>query len=434
MTPYEQALEFLDLRRETVWDLGLGRIREIEERLGNPHRAVPCVHVAGTNGKGSFCALLASVLKEAGCRTGLYTSPHLCDVRERIQVDGVPVSEEDFGRAIAAVREAESEPATYFEALTAAAFRHFQLAGADIAVVEAGLGGRLDATNILEDPLLTVITSIGFDHAEHLGSTLSAIAAEKAGILKRGPCLCADVPEEALAAIRGRAAQTGCELAAPAVRLKTIRSDWRRGRQEVDGPFGRAKLNLLGRAAAANAALAVDAAGILNSRGLSIRPEALRAGFEAAVWPGRFQVIDMGRFSRESSGRTLVLDGAHNPQALEAFLSTWSDSPFARSRAVFMVGMMKDKDHESMLRLLAPHARRVLAVRPESPRALAPAILADRLKSLGCEALGAAQSPQEALEAWLESGYPVGVACGSFYLVGGLLRALAPDAQGARAG
>jgi len=423
-TGYRQALEFLESRRETRWSLGLTRIRAIVERLGGPHRAYPCVHVAGTNGKGSFCALLASALRQAGLRTGLYTSPHLCEVTERIQVDGLPIAPADFGRAVAAVREAETEPATYFEAVTAAAFHHFREAGVEAALIETGLGGRLDATNVIEDPLLTVITSIGFDHMEHLGSTLASIAAEKAGILKRGPCLCADVPEEASSSIRRRAAETGCEVVPAAAALKTLSVDWRGARQEVEAPFGQCVLNLLGAAAVRNAGLAVDAAEILRRAGLRIPADALAAGFERVAWPGRFQVIPMGRVRPEFEGRTLILDGAHNPQALEAFLSTWSDSPYSRERATFIVGMLRDKDHESMTRLLAPHAREALAARPDSPRALDPKLLCRALQAQGAGMLGTAQTTRQALLTWLRRGSPVGVVCGSFYLVGGALRAL----------
>ena len=421
---YREALEFLEARRETLWNLGLSRIQGIVERLGDPHRAYPCVHVAGTNGKGTFCALLSSVLREAGCRTGLYTSPHLCNVLERIQVDGAPISPQDFGRALAAVRAAETEPATYFEVLTAAAFHHFQQAGVDVAVVEVGLGGRLDATNVIDDPLLAVITSIGFDHTEHLGASLSAIAAEKAGILKNGPCLCAEKAPEPLAAIRARAAQAGCEVISPAAELRSVSADWRGGRQTVEGPFGRCALNLLGAAAVRNAGLAVDAVEILRRAGLRIPPEALAAGFEKIVWPGRFQVVPMESVRPEFSGRTLILDGAHNPQALEAFLSTWSASPFSREQATFIIGMLKDKDYGTMLRLLATHARQALAARPDSPRALDPESLCAALKALGTDVLGIAQTAREALQSWLRRGSPIGVVCGSFYLVGGALRAL----------
>ncbi|HAH07001.1 MAG TPA: bifunctional folylpolyglutamate synthase/dihydrofolate synthase [Elusimicrobia bacterium] len=415
---YAKALEFLDLRRETLWNLGLERIRIVSERLGNPHRAFPCVHVAGTNGKGSFCALLASVLKEAGHKTGLYVSPHLCEVRERIQVDGGRISKEDFGRALAAVREAETEPATYFEALTAAAFLHFREAKSDVAVVESGLGGRLDATNVLERPLLSVVTSIGLDHQEHLGGTLAAIAGEKAGIFKRGsPCLIGEEALEPRAVLEARARELGCQFHGRQTRLEAVSTDWERGFQEVEGPFGRCRLGLLGSAALGNAGLVCDAAGLLRERGLDIPDEALRRGLERVRWPGRFQVVQAG-------GRPLVLDGAHNPAAMERFVSTWTSSPFSGRRSNFIIGMLADKDHESMVRLLAPHLREAIVVRPDSPRALEPESLAARLRAAGCPKVAIARSPAEALGAWLQSGAEAGAVCGSFYLVGGVLRAL----------
>ncbi|MEK7745730.1 MAG: Mur ligase family protein, partial [Elusimicrobiota bacterium] len=238
------TLRFLDSRGETRWDLGLSRIRGLLGRMGDPQDAVPSIHVAGTNGKGTVCAFLASILKESGLRTGLYTSPHLLDVRERVAVDGKPVPARAFAAAVDAARRAERDPATYFELLTAAAFHHFREAGAEIAVVETGLGGRLDATNALASPLLTVITSIGLDHTDHLGKTLSAIADEKAGILKRGvPCLCGEGAPEPLSRIRRRAGEAGAPLTQARVRLETVATDWNLGRQRVilgGGAQGRA--------------------------------------------------------------------------------------------------------------------------------------------------------------------------------------------------
>ncbi|MFA6028628.1 MAG: Mur ligase family protein [Elusimicrobiota bacterium] len=419
-------LLWLESSQETRWEFGLGRIRGLLSRLGEPQHGFRAVHVSGTNGKGTFCALLAAALRASGYRTGLYLSPHLADLRERIQVDGRPVSPAGLRRALEAVRTAERERATFFELLTAAAFHHFRESGVEVAVIETGLGGRLDATNVLEEPLLSVITSVGFDHVQLLGDTLAAIASEKAGILKRGSAaLSGETAAEPLAAIRAKADELGCRVETPRARLRSVRTDWKAGRQELEDEKGaRWTLALAGRAAARNAALVLDAARVLETRGLRLPKKALARAFSELRWAGRFQILTLKGRRR---GKTLVLDGAHNPPALEAFLETWRESPFSRERATFMVGMLADKDHASMLARLAPAAPEFIAVRPPSPRALASAEVSRALAAGGGRALGRAADVRGALRLWLAKGAPVGVVCGSFYLVGGALRCLSED-------
>lgn len=450
--PMAEALRFLDSRGETRWELGLDRIRGLLSRMGDPQRAYPSIHVAGTNGKGSFCALLSSVLREAGLHVGLYTSPHLLDIRERIAVDGKAVSVRDFASAVAAARDAEKDPATYFELLTAAAFQHFREAGVDVAVIETGLGGRLDATNALEAPLLTVITSIGFDHTAHLGKTLAVIAAEKAGILKPGvPCLCGERAQEPRSVIRRRAREVGARVIEAVSRLESVRPDWRGGEQRVVEGGGKGRgfvLPLLGSAALRNAALALDAVDVLRERGLSIPADAVERGLESARWPGRFQVVEMpalpvapaGHSSHEARargsvrgrGRVLVLDGAHNVPAMRAFLETWTSSPFSRNDALFLVGMLADKDVDGMLGLLAPLARRAVAVRADSPRALGCEELARRMESRGMEVVARAECARDAIKVWEADGARIAALCGSFYLVGDALKVLGKRRLGGR--
>ena len=220
------TLRFLDSRGETRWDLGLTRIRGLLGRMGDPQDAVPSIHVAGTNGKGTVCALLASILRESGLRVGLYTSPHLLDVRERIAVDGKPVPARAFAAAIDAARRAERDPATYFELLTAAAFHHFREAGAEVAVVEVGLGGRLDATNALKSPLLSVITSIWLRSYGPSGRDAPAIASRKRASSRRSP-----LPLRGAGWSRSpRSGGAPRECRSPAEeavsRLESIRTDW----------------------------------------------------------------------------------------------------------------------------------------------------------------------------------------------------------------
>ncbi|MBI4052060.1 MAG: bifunctional folylpolyglutamate synthase/dihydrofolate synthase, partial [Elusimicrobia bacterium] len=210
---YKEALEILEERQEEKWDLGLERVRACLARLGDPHRKVPAIHVAGTNGKGSVCALFDSVLRAAGYSVGLYTSPHLIGVTERIQVDGRSISELDFAEVLEDVLRVEREPLTYFELLTAAAFLYFWRQEVQVAVLEVGLGGRWDATNVIEKPLLSVITGVGLDHTDILGSTLGRIAEEKAGILKPDVvCVCGETKKEPLSVIENRAVSVGTRL------------------------------------------------------------------------------------------------------------------------------------------------------------------------------------------------------------------------------
>jgi dihydrofolate synthase/folylpolyglutamate synthase len=411
---YRQALSLLGERQEVRWKLGLSRIRGLLRGLGDPQDAVPAIHVAGTNGKGGLCAMLESILRTAGYRVGLYTSPHLVRPTERIRLGGSEIGPRDFGRMIGAARDAETGTASFFELLTAAAFLHFRERGADIAVIETGLGGRLDATNVLRKPLLTAIPSIGFDHTQWLGQTLAAIALEKSGILKPGsPCLCGELPPEAAAVVRRRGRTVGCPVEFVRRSLRSVRSIWGEGRQELaDGDGGLWSVPLLGDGAVLNASIARRAAEHLRVPG-----EAVRRGLSDFRWPGRFQVVRTG-------SRTLVLDGAHNAPAMEAFTSTWRRSPWGGRDAVFMVGCLKDKDRGALVRILSRVARKVILAKPDSPRALDPAALVPLFEGAGVRVLAVEPSAERALRAWRRTGSPVGAVCGSLYLVGDALRSL----------
>ncbi|HBL15249.1 MAG: hypothetical protein A2X36_03240 [Elusimicrobia bacterium GWA2_69_24] len=410
---YEGALRLLEERQDVRWKTGLTRSSALLRGLGDPQDAVPCVHVAGTNGKGTVCALLANILGAAGLRVGLNTSPHLADPRERMLVGGRRISREDFGRMVGRARDAEEDEASWFELLTGAAFLHFRERKADIAVVEVGLGGRLDATNVIRAPLLTVITSISFDHTQQLGHTLAAIAAEKAGIVKPGvPCISGEDAPEALGAIRARCAEVGAPLITSRPVLRTVAERWEDGSQELECEDGRRlRLRLMGAAAATNASIVLAAVSELRTRGLAIPDAAVARGFAELDWPCRFQV------ARESS-RTVVLDGAHNVAAMESFTETWRRSPWSRQDPLFVLGMLKDKDAGAMARLLASQVRRAIVTQPPSPRALPAAELAGLLRDAGCAEVSVEPDPEAAWKAWKRSGAGVGVVCGSFYLAG----------------
>ncbi|MBI4348222.1 MAG: bifunctional folylpolyglutamate synthase/dihydrofolate synthase [Elusimicrobia bacterium] len=419
---YARALGALNARQETRMVFGLARVRRVLARLGDPQEAFASIHVAGTNGKGSVCAMLDSILRAAGHRVGLYTSPHLHDVRERIRVGGGLVSRPAFARAVWDVLAAETEPLTYFELVTAAAFVHFRRAGVRLAVLETGLGGRLDATNVVRRPLACVIPSIDFDHTDWLGRSLAQIAREKAGILKPGaPAFTAEVKPAALRALRSAASRRSVSLSALPSRTgwRLLGVDWDRGRQRVGTPEGRrAELGLLGEVQLRNAALAREALRPVEAAGFGIGERAFLRGLERVRWPGRFEVLRLGR-------RRVILDGAHNPQAMDRFCRTLAASPWAGSRKLFVVGVLRDKDTRAIARRLAPLVSHAIAVEPPSPRALGAGELASQLLAAKPRArVTALRRPQDALDAWRRSGAPVACVVGSFYLVAAVRRAL----------
>ncbi|WP_437730976.1 bifunctional folylpolyglutamate synthase/dihydrofolate synthase [Sorangium sp. So ce1335] len=422
-------LEALGQRAPRGMELGLDRVRAALAALGDPHAVLPAIHVAGTNGKGSVCAMVESIARAAGLRTGLYTSPHLSRFAERIRVGGEPIGDAAFEAALAAALERVPSPLTFFEALTVAAFVAFRDAGVDLAILEVGLGGRLDATNVIAAPLCTAITSIAFDHQALLGPTLADIAREKAGILKPGaPAVLGPLDPEADAAIEAVA-----QAAHAGPRLRVARAGegagdiavGRAGRgaraTRVAGPGGRAvevELGLPGAHQAENAGVACGVAWQLAGRWPEI-DRALPAGLAAARWPGRLEPIDAG-------GAQVLLDCAHNPhgaQALAAWLDEQGPGP-ARTALVF--GAMADKGWGEMLQMLAPRAQRRFYVTPQG-RAAAP-LEALRQVAPG-EPIG---DPGAAVARAIEGAAPGGlvVVAGSIYLVGEVRSALlgiAPD-------
>ncbi|MBI3550201.1 MAG: bifunctional folylpolyglutamate synthase/dihydrofolate synthase [Elusimicrobia bacterium] len=423
---YRRALELLEARQETRIRLGLGRMRRHLRALGDPQEACVSVHVAGTNGKGSVCAMFDAVLRANGCRTGLYTSPHLRDVRERIRVDGRMIPPKAFARgverALGVERSSPRDRLTYFELVTSVAFQHFRDAGARVVVLETGLGGRFDATNVVRRPAAAVIPSIDWDHMDFLGGSLESIAFEKAGIFKRGaPAYSAeDKPAPARALEReARRRRVGLRRLEAKDGFRTTAVDWRDGRQTVAAADGRSyRLGMLGGAQPRNAALVVMASEALRRRGVAVPERALREGLAAARWPGRFEV------GRDARG-PYVLDGAHNPQAMTVFRRTLESSPWARSPKLFVLGMLKDKEHDRMARVLAPclAGQRVVATRPASPRALEPGALAREVARRAPSAhVTVLPSVSDALSQ--ARGGRVLCVVGSFYLVGEARRLL----------
>ena len=406
--------------------LGLDRMVDLLERLGRPQDDLRFVHVAGTNGKGSTCAYLASVLQAAGLRVGLFTSPFVYCFEERIRVNGANISAEELARAVEVVRPvaeameaATGDHPTEFELMAAVALEHFRAAGCDIVVMEVGLGGRLDATNAIDAPEVSVICRIGLDHTDLLGDTLAAIAGEKAGIMKAGaPVVSWPQEPEAMAVIRAVADERGCALAVPDFAALSVGplegAAWGGATAagevagegaaataagevagtSTDGTFAGAltavrrftyrgeafATRMLGRYQPANAAVAIEAVGVLRERGWAISEASLKEGIAAARWPGRFEVVGTSPLT--------IVDGGHNPQGAVALADSLADGlgPTGRGSVVFAMGVLADKDYPAMVAAVAPWARALVAYAPANPRALPADDLAACARDAGIEA------------------------------------------------
>lgn len=366
--------------------LGLSRMVDLLERLGRPQDDLRFVHVAGTNGKGSVCAYLASVLQAAGYKVGLFTSPFILCFEERIRVNGESIRAEELARAVQAVRPAAEaveadtgDHPTEFELMAAVAFEHFRAVGCDIVVLEVGLGGRLDATNVIDASEASVICRIGLDHTDLLGDTVAAIAGEKAGIVKPG-CPVASWPQEreAMAIIEAVAAERGCELVVPDFSQLAVEPLAGAALRRFSWQGQEFETRLLGSYQPFNAALALETVRVLRGRGWDIPEEAEVAGIASARWPGRFEMV--------AASPLTIVDGGHNPQGAEALAASLADllGEEGRGSVDFALGVLADKDYPAMVRAVAPWARSFSVYAPTSPRALS----ADELAACVREVLG----------------------------------------------
>ncbi|HEX9097021.1 MAG TPA: folylpolyglutamate synthase/dihydrofolate synthase family protein [Candidatus Dormibacteraeota bacterium] len=414
---YQESLDYLTSLGRFGIKLGLERTEALLRELGNPQELFQGVLVAGTNGKGSVCAMVASALQAAGYRVGLMPKPHLVSYTERIQVDQRPIAEDDFAALITELQPAINKvaadlgPPTEFEILTSAALYYFARAGIDVLVCEVGLGGRLDSTNVL-DLGVSVITNIALDHTQYLGSTLEAIAAEKAGILKPDSIAITGAQPPALAVIEAAARKQEIPLLrlGREIDLTAIDKEWAGVQATVTTPAGTyrdLRIPLLGLHQADNSALAVAAIDALRSRGWEISDGALRDGLARTRWPGRLEVIDRNPI--------VLVDGAHNPAGLERSLATVEK--LAKDRPLIIVfGAMKDKDLPAMLAQLRAMDAPVIFTAIDWHRAAAPADLAKQFASRA----ETAESSGEALSRARQRAGRDGIVlvCGSLYLVG----------------
>ena len=391
---------------------GLSRIAALCQALGDPQKKLRAIHIAGTNGKGSTSAMLASILREEGYRVALFTSPYIYRFGERMQIDGVPIPDDELCRVIERIRpfvDAMDDRPTEFELITAAAFVYFAEAAVDYAVIEVGMGGRLDATNILECPLLSIITGIALDHTAYLGDTVEAIAKEKAGILKRGSAaVCGMLDENAAHVIFEIACSQDiyCGFADPralCVRKVTPHGctfSYRR-RRRLHIPFAATYQPR-------NAALVLDACDELRHRGVSISERSIRRGLRKVAWPGRFEYL--------SHKPDVIFDGSHNPEGIAA--AAESIKALYKGRILLLTGVMRDKDFSSMIDTLAKMTESVYCVRPDNPRAMDAEALCAVWREKGADAAAfgtVTDAMRAAVSAARERGLPLFI-LGSLYL------------------
>lgn len=424
---FSESVEYLyGLGHEVLaMKLGLETIRLLSRELGSPHEAFPAIHIAGTNGKGSTAAMTEAILRAAGCRTGLYTSPHLLSITERMRVDGEPIPQDQFARLATQVRMAGERlveqgllpaPPTFFEQVTAIGYLWFAGQRVDLAVLEVGMGGRLDATNICR-PVVTAITPVGLDHQQYLGETIAAIAGEKAGIIKAGiPVVVAPQEPPARAVITARAVECDAPVIEGQVTAELVRRTVDL-RQWVEfqcglGSFD-ACLSLRGDHQRVNAATAVAVIEALVSRGWTVGTDAITSGLEQTFWPGRLDLRS------GPAGRPLLIDGAHN-QAGAAVLRDFLVSYCADRPLTLIFGAMRDKDVAEMTSRLFPIFKTIVLTGIDNPRALDPAEISTAANVERAPDIAAALE----LAAPLTPRTGLIVVAGSLYLVGEVLELL----------
>ncbi|AXI08565.1 bifunctional folylpolyglutamate synthase/dihydrofolate synthase [Oceanobacillus zhaokaii] len=415
---YEEALAFIHGEQYKGMKLGLDNITKLMDLLGNPQKELKFVHIAGTNGKGSIASFINQILIKAGYKTGLFTSPYLERFNERIKINNHDIADEQLSNITAEIKdkinEMEDKP-TEFEIVTAIAFQYFYEQQCDVVVLEVGLGGRFDSTNVIENPLLSIITSIGLDHQAFLGNTLAEIAFEKAGIIKKNSqaMLYPQTGEVEEVIHRIAAERNSTVNKADFSKLKRITNSIEgqvfhyKGYQDL-------RISLLGEHQLKNVAIAIEAIEILRDSGLSIREDDLREGLAETRWPGRFEIISHNPF--------FVIDGAHNQDGIHALVTNIKQL-FTGRKIIGILGILKDKDYQQMIEEVSPVIDQFITVTPDNPRAIPADELASYLTKHHIAAVAA-----ESYEAAIKLAYneieenDVICAFGSLYYIGEIRR------------
>lgn len=427
---YEEALTYLEGRSSFGIQPGLDRIRALMDYLGHPERAYRIVHVTGTNGKGSVTAFLGYALASNGLKVGRFISPHLETYRERFLIGTQMISEEEFGRLMGRIKEAVDalcaqglEAPTQFEILTAAAFLYFKEEGVDYAVIEVGLGGLLDSTNVIEQPVLTIITNVSIDHTAYCGSTLTSIAKHKAGIIKPTIPIVTAAEGEALRVIREEALAKGARLFVYGDdfevtgrhlegAVQVIRVDTRDVESISDlvatYPDMVLRTHLMGQHQAKNLACAWMALEILMAKDDRLSVDNCRAGIHQTSWPGRFELVSLG-------GRTLILDGAHNAGGAASFRDTYKDL-FSSKPKTLIMAVLGDKDDAAIVESIVNAQDRIYTIEAPTPRSMTAQELADHIGQHAKPMASMAEALTAAMKVTQEGD--VIAVCGSLYILG----------------
>ena len=418
---YDEAIEYIHSVSGAFCKPGLERISALCAALGNPERALKFVHVGGTNGKGSFCSMLDSTLRASGLKVGLYTSPYITEFGERMRVNGENIPRDTLQRLTERIRpiaEAMQDKPTEFELITALAFLYFMEEKVDVVVLEVGLGGRLDSTNIISDPLLSVVTGIALDHTAILGDTVEKIAYEKAGIIKQGcPVLYGGEDDVAAEVIANVAAERGSAYTRVDYSRLNVKEATLAGTRFDYGERCDLEISLLGSYQPRNAAVVLDAIDILRSRGVAISEAAIKEGLKSAVWHARFEII--------SESPLVIFDGAHNPQGIRGAVESIK-AYFADERVYVISGVLADKDYRTVAKTLSEVASRAFTLTPDNPRALSAESYAEVLGEFGVKASAhgsIVECVRAAATAAATEGAPL-VCLGSLYTYADVVKAL----------
>ena len=410
----DQALEYIHSNYWNGGVFGLDRTKELMRLVGNPYEGLKFIHIGGTNGKGSTASMSASILRAAGYTVGLYTSPYIFRFHERMQVNGECISDEELVEITERIKpiaqSMESEPSE-FELVTAIAFEYFRRHKCDIICLEVGLGGELDATNVIAAPEVAVMTNIGLDHTELLGDTLEKIAETKSKIIKPGcQCVIYREPASVEAVFEARCKEVGAELNRADFDSLKLRSASLEGQVFDWGRFEALELPLLGQHQLKNAAVVIEAVEKLRKKGWNIDADALERGLYAVSWPARFGVVDEEPY--------FIVDGGHNPQCAQTVRDNLLRY-FAEEHRVLLIGVLADKDYMELADILNEAADEYVCVAPDSPRALPAAELGEYLESYG-KPVQVCDSIPEAVAAAKEAAGENGVVCavGSLYMAG----------------
>ena len=422
---YESTLEYIHNIKWQKSKPGLSRTKELLAALGNPEKKLKFVHIAGTNGKGSTAACTAAILQEAGYKTGLYTSPYIIRFNERMQINGEQISDTELEEIVDAIRpfaDAMDDVPTEFEMITAVAMQYFYNNNVDIVVLEVGLGGELDSTNVIETPECAIITAIGLDHMEFLGDTTAEIAKTKAGIIKEnGRVAVYPAEDDVINAIAEKCKAVNSEMTVLDGSKITVHEVNLCGcKFDFDG-FKELFVPLAGVYQPYNASLAITACRLLIDAGWNISDDAIKTGLSKVKWPGRFEVL---RYDP-----VFILDGAHNPHGIEGAVKSIK-AHFGDEKLTFVIGVMADKDVENMIGMVVPLAKEFYTARPDNPRAMEANELVRRLEGCGAKAI-ACESVADAVNKAIASVSKDGavVALGSLYFSAEIREAVAKNSK-----